>query len=84
MDQEQQAIIEVNGEARALTSTTTLRQVVEDVVGRKLSTDGTPDDGGRLGVAAAVSGTVVPRSRWHSTELPDGAVVDVVTAAQGG
>jgi sulfur carrier protein len=36
------------------------------------------------GVAAAVNGEVVPRRAWQRTELADGAVVEVVTAVQGG
>jgi sulfur carrier protein len=38
----------------------------------------------RHDVAVAVDGAVVPRSRWHSTRVPDGAAVEVVTAMQGG
>jgi sulfur carrier protein len=36
------------------------------------------------GVAAAVNGEVVPRRAWPDTTLADGAVVEVVTAVQGG
>lgn len=36
------------------------------------------------GVAVAVDGEVVPRSAWPSRSLPDGAVVEIVTAVQGG
>ncbi len=36
------------------------------------------------GIAVAVDGEVVPRSLWPSTPLADGAVVEVVTAVQGG
>ena len=36
------------------------------------------------GVAVALDGTVVPRSRWASTEVPEGARVDALTAVQGG
>jgi sulfur carrier protein len=36
------------------------------------------------GVAAAVDGEVVPRRAWQDTKLADGAVVEVVTAVQGG
>jgi sulfur carrier protein len=36
------------------------------------------------GVAAAVDGEVVPRRAWPHTPLADGAVVEVVTAVQGG
>jgi sulfur carrier protein len=36
------------------------------------------------GVAVAVDGEVIPRSQWSSTELRDGASVEVLTAAAGG
>jgi sulfur carrier protein len=36
------------------------------------------------GVAVAIDGEVVPRSRWASTAVPDGAAVEIVTAAAGG
>ena len=38
----------------------------------------------RRDVAVAVDGTVVPRSRWSSHLVLDGAAVEVVTAMQGG
>lgn len=36
------------------------------------------------GVAVAVNGEVVPRARHTDSVLPDGAVVEVLTAVQGG
>lgn len=36
------------------------------------------------GVAVALDGAVVPRSEWGRTELQDGALVEVLTAVQGG
>ena len=36
------------------------------------------------GVAVAVDGEVVPRAEWPYRPLPDGSVVEVVTAVQGG
>lgn len=41
-------------------------------------------DPDQRGLAAALDGEVVPRSEWASTELADGAEVEVVTAIQGG
>ncbi|MPZ62628.1 MAG: sulfur carrier protein ThiS, partial [Propionibacteriales bacterium] len=38
----------------------------------------------RHDVAVALNGTVVPRSSWASTSVPDGSDVEVVTAMQGG
>ncbi|MDQ4011072.1 MAG: sulfur carrier protein ThiS [Actinomycetota bacterium] len=36
------------------------------------------------GVAVALDGAVVPRASWPSTVLHDGALVEVLTAVQGG
>jgi len=36
------------------------------------------------GTAIAVNGEVVPKSEWESTQLADGAAVDILTAVQGG
>lgn len=36
------------------------------------------------GTAVAVNGEVVPKSEWESTQLIDGAAVDILTAVQGG
>lgn len=36
------------------------------------------------GTAVAVNGEVVPKSEWASTQLEDGAAVDILTAVQGG
>jgi len=36
------------------------------------------------GVAVALDGAVVPRARGASTEVPEGARVDALTAVQGG
>jgi sulfur carrier protein len=36
------------------------------------------------GIAVALNGEVVRRSEWESTRIPDGAVVEIVTAAAGG
>lgn len=84
MSQAEYARIEVNGTDRRVPTGTTLREVVQEVVGRSLRPDGTRADDGRLAVAAAVSGAVVPRAQWHRTVLTEGARIDVVTAAQGG
>jgi sulfur carrier protein len=47
-----------------------------------IAATGAPAD--RRGVAVAVDGEVVPRSEWESTELTDGARVEVLQAVQGG
>lgn len=36
------------------------------------------------GVAVAVDGAVVPRSAWADEALAPGAVIEIVTATQGG
>lgn len=36
------------------------------------------------GVAVALDGDVVPRSRWATTQVSDGMSVEIVTAAAGG
>lgn len=36
------------------------------------------------GIAVAVNGNVVRRSEWETTSIPDGASIEIVTAAAGG
>ncbi|MGV0420239.1 sulfur carrier protein ThiS [Corynebacterium simulans] len=36
------------------------------------------------GTAVAINGAVVPRSAWEDTRFEEGAVIDVLTAIQGG
>lgn len=62
----------VNGETRVCRPDLTVDLVVEAMTGR------------RRGVAVAVNGEVVPRTRWAGTALVDGDRVEVLTAAQGG
>lgn len=38
----------------------------------------------RSGVAVALDGAVVPRASWPSAPLHEGALVEVLTAVQGG
>jgi sulfur carrier protein len=66
--------VTINGDPREMPAGATVANVIE-------SFPGAP--GGR-GVAVAVEGEVVPRSAWTSTELRDGARVEVVVAVQGG
>ncbi|MEV4999603.1 sulfur carrier protein ThiS [Nocardioides sp. LML1-1-1.1] len=53
-------------------------RTVADLLGERLGS-AHPD-----GVAVAIDGEVVPRSVWSAPLLADGAVVDIVTAVQGG
>ena len=36
------------------------------------------------GVAVAINGEIVRRSQWSSTQVLDGCIVEIVTAAAGG
>jgi sulfur carrier protein len=67
-------VVTVNGEAREVPVGATVAAVVEQL-------SGAPQ--GR-GVAVAVAGEVVPRGRWETTRLSEGASVEVVAAVQGG
>ena len=64
-------IVMVNGSARELTAGCTVAQVVAG------------EGAAARGVAVAIDGTVLPRGRW-SDQVPDGAVLEIVTAVQGG
>ncbi|GDY30246.1 sulfur carrier protein ThiS [Gandjariella thermophila] len=65
-------IVRVNGEAQEWAEGTTVDEIV-----RRL---GAPPSG----VAVAMDGEVVPRATWEATAVRDGAVVEVLTAVQGG
>jgi sulfur carrier protein len=64
--------ISVNGEARPLTSGTTVRDVVVSLI---------PNADG---CAVAVNDTVVPRSDWPARAVEPGDRIEVLTAVQGG
>jgi sulfur carrier protein len=66
--------VTINGEERRLSAPATVASLIA-------SLQNAPE--GR-GVAVAVEGEVVPRAQWPSTELHDGAKVEVVVAVQGG
>ena len=66
--------IVVNGEARELPTGTTVRDLL----------DALEVPGGERGVAIAVDAEVVPRGEWETTELDEGARVEVLRAIQGG
>lgn len=74
----------LNGNAHEISPGSRLSDLIAQITGRLLSTDGTPEDGGRLGVAVALDEVVVPRSRWHTTKLMSGQNVEIITAMQGG
>ncbi|HET9719575.1 MAG TPA: sulfur carrier protein ThiS [Solirubrobacteraceae bacterium] len=64
----------VNGQERMLPEGATVQSLVSEL--------GAPESG--RGVAVAVDGEVVPRSRWSESPLRAGARVEVLTAVQGG
>ncbi|HEX5762546.1 MAG TPA: sulfur carrier protein ThiS [Solirubrobacterales bacterium] len=66
--------IELNGEARDLPAGATLADAVRQ--------SGAAAEA--RGVAVALDGEVVPRSRWEATPLADGQAVEVLAAIQGG
>jgi sulfur carrier protein len=67
-------VVTVNGERRELEAGATVAGVVALL-------DVAP---GARGVAVALDGEVVSRSRWTQTKLTDGALVEIVAAIQGG
>ena len=67
-------IIQVNGERRDVNASARLLDVLDLAAGGSVP----------RGVAVAVNGEVVPRSRHADYELTDGARVEIVTAVQGG
>lgn len=64
--------VEVNGDLRELPDETTVAELL-----RELELD-------RDGIAVAVDGQVVPRTRHADTPLADGARVEVIRAVGGG
>ena len=64
----------VNGSPQELDAGSTLDTVVSSL----------PDAPRGRGVAVALDGEVIPRGRWPSTQLGEGARVEVVAAVQGG
>jgi sulfur carrier protein len=67
-------IVSVNGERRELPAGATVAGLVALL----------SDVAEGRGMAVAVAGEVVPRGAWSTTELTDGALVEVVAAVQGG
>ncbi len=66
--------VTVNGESRRLPPGATVASVVELL-------DVAP---GARGVAVALDGEVVTRSRWGATELREGSRIEVLAAIGGG
>ncbi len=66
--------LSLNGEPRELADGATVRIAVE-------AAGAEPD---ARGIAVALDGEVVPRSRWDETPLREGQQVEVLEAVQGG
>lgn len=64
--------VTINGTTRQAPDDSTLAAVLAEV--------GVPD----RGVAVAVDGVMVPRQAWPTTVLRPNALVEVLTAVQGG
>ncbi len=64
--------ITINGEHRVFHDGATLVDVLDH------------EAANRRGTAAAVDGTVVPRSEWATFVLADGQALELLTAVQGG
>jgi len=67
--------VSLNGEAESFEPGATLADAVERAAG---------EAGDARGVAVALDGEVVVRSRWQTTRLGDGQSVEVLRAIQGG
>ena len=76
--------VRLNGADHEVVAGTTMLDLVAGLTGHALRADGSRADGGRLGVAAAVGGVVVPRGRWSVRALAEGEEIEIVTAVQGG
>lgn len=76
--------ITVNLTVQELSEGTTVLDLVGQHTGRALLDNGQPSDGGRLGIAVARNGELVPRRRWAEVLLNENDELDLVTAVQGG
>ena len=63
----------MNGEYRTLERTTSVEALVASLAADT-----------RDGVAVAVNGEIVRRTRWPETEVQDGDEIEIVHAVQGG
>ncbi|MGV0868417.1 sulfur carrier protein ThiS [Corynebacterium kalidii] len=69
--------VRVNGEERPVAASTTVGDIVHEVTGQD-------PESGELGLAVALDAAIVPRSRWATTGVHDGAEIEIITAMQGG
>lgn len=76
--------ITLNGEPTDVQDGATVLDIVADLLNKPMNTDGTAADGTKLGIAVALSDTVIARSLWASTTPVDGDTLEIITAVQGG
>lgn len=76
--------VHLNGAPARLEPASTVADVVADLTGRSIGSDGRAADGSGLGLAVAVNATIVRRGSWTETVLQDGDRIEVLTAVQGG
>lgn len=65
-------MITVNGQNHELSGGPTMRQLLDQL--------SMPEKG----IAVAVDGTVLPKSRWDATTVEPGWNIEILTAVQGG
>jgi sulfur carrier protein len=70
-------LVTVNGQQRRVPEGATVDAVLSSLLGEHAITRS-------RGIAVAVEGEVVPRSRWNCTAISEGSVIEVLTAVQGG
>ena len=77
--------ITLNGQPTQLTQKNpTVKDAIETTLNKKLNPDGTFNDGTKAGIAAALGTTIIKRSEWATTPLPENDTLDIITAVQGG
>lgn len=76
--------ISVNGQPRTTPTALTIADLVEELTGVRVTSDGGVPDGTTFGIAVAVNAFVIPRAGWAREELADGDAVEIVSATQGG
>jgi sulfur carrier protein len=70
-------LVTINGQQRRVPEGATVDAVVSSLLGEQAI-------GRSQGIAVAVAGEVVPRSRWSCTAVAEGSAIEVLTAVQGG
>jgi sulfur carrier protein len=76
--------ITLNGARHTSRPRQSVADLVEEVLGVRVTADGSIRDGSTLGIAVAVNSVVVPRSAWVEAALSEGDAVEIVSATQGG